>query len=247
MAPLGSARIDADQESSWNCHERRRLHQDRAQRSRRNNAETGPPARNGARVPSGCPSRSAMTHSAAGLKPSPTWAPRTSTFSLWGPYRLLAPAKRPRRRSGCRSKWTEPAAARRAPAIATESGPGRPRRSGGADVRGRRRGEGTAQRDDHSHRVGVHPRRFAGDDAAAAPEREAAPSAERCRRRGPPWSYGLDRGGAGFAALPAPVRAGRARFASPDAGSEAPGFAAARLRGVVAFAFAARVFAGAAG
>jgi len=59
--------------------------QNRAPRSRGNNAATGPPARNGAHVPSGCPSRSAMTHSAAGLKPSPTWAPRTSTFSLRGP------------------------------------------------------------------------------------------------------------------------------------------------------------------
>ena len=51
-----------------------RRRQKRAPRSRGNNAATGPLGRNGAHVPSGCPSVSAMTHKAAGLKPSPTWA-----------------------------------------------------------------------------------------------------------------------------------------------------------------------------
>ena len=74
---------------------------------------------------------------------------------------------------------------------------------------------------------------------------------------GSAMSYGLDRGGAGPlrrcwcgfgpAALRAGVRFGRTSVASPDARSAAAGFDAARLRGVAAFTFAARVFAGAAG
>ena len=53
----------------------------------------------------------------------------------------------------------------------------------GADVRGGRRGEGAAQRDDHADRVGRHPRRFARDDAAAAPADEADRGSSRLMER----------------------------------------------------------------
>ena len=84
LARLVRTRIDADQPPPGERQEGPRRYVTGFRRRGKRSA-AGPLGRNGVQVPSGWASRSATTHSAAGLKPSPRCEPRTSTFSLSRP------------------------------------------------------------------------------------------------------------------------------------------------------------------
>ena len=167
-------RIDADQPPPLQARRQSVVRREvSGGRPARKKEAAGPLGRNGVQVPSGWASRSATTHSAAGLKPSPRCEPRTSTFSLSRSVRLKAGPPGDDsvraavdRGAGNRQRLGERFQLRSRPR--REGLPGQPP-PGGADVGRRRRGERAAERDRHAHRVRRNARGLARDQAAAAP------------------------------------------------------------------------------